>query len=55
VLQIRRLRICNPLTYGDSGWIGLGRRTLIVGVRYGPASRGADASGGALRALSLSM
>jgi len=40
VLQIRRLRIRNPLTYGDSGWIGLGRRTLIVGVRYGPALAG---------------
>ena len=31
VPQIRRLRIRNLLTYEDSGWIELGRRTLIVG------------------------
>jgi len=29
--QIKRLRIRNLLTYEDSGWIELGRRTLIVG------------------------
>jgi len=40
VPQISRLRIRNPLTYGDSGWIELGRRTLIVGMRYGPALAG---------------
>ena len=37
---ISRLRIRNLLTYEDSGWIELGRRTLIVGVRYGPALAG---------------
>jgi len=31
VPQIKGLRIRNLLTYGDSGWIELGRRTLIVG------------------------
>ncbi|MFP3209670.1 MAG: AAA family ATPase [Nitrososphaeria archaeon] len=31
MLQISRLRIRNLLTYEDSGWIELGRRTLIVG------------------------
>jgi len=31
VLQIKKLRIRNLLTYGDSDWIELGRRTLIVG------------------------
>jgi hypothetical protein len=31
VLQIKKLRIRNLLTYEDSGWIELGRRTLIVG------------------------
>jgi len=29
--QIKKLRIHNLLTYEDSGWIELGRRTLIVG------------------------
>ena len=29
--QIKKLRIRNLLTYEDSGWIELGRRTLIVG------------------------
>ena len=29
--QIKKLRIRNLLTYKDSGWIELGRRTLIVG------------------------
>jgi len=56
VLQIiSRLRTRNLLTYEDSGWIELGedadrRRALRT-----RASRGADASGGALRALSLSV
>ena len=45
VPQIKGLRIRNLLTYDDpanedSGWIELGRRTLIVGVRYGPALAG---------------
>ncbi|MFP3138422.1 MAG: AAA family ATPase [Nitrososphaeria archaeon] len=31
MLQIKKLRIRNLLTYEDSGWIELGRRTLIVG------------------------
>jgi len=31
VPQIKKLRIRNLLTYKDSGWIELGRRTLIVG------------------------
>jgi len=31
VLQLSRLRIRNLLNYDDSGWIELGRRTLIVG------------------------
>jgi len=29
--QIKKLRIRNLLTYKDSGWVKLGRRTLIVG------------------------
>jgi len=38
--QIKGLRIRNLLTYEDSDWIELGRRTLIVGVRYGSALAG---------------
>jgi len=51
VPQISRLRIRNPLTYGDSGWIELGRRTLIVGMRYGLP--GAQPKGRTPRELTL--
>ena len=40
VPQIKGLKIRNPLTYEDSGWIELGMRTPIVGVRYGSVLAG---------------